>query len=174
VRLMGGDIAVDSEPGRGSTFRFELKLPLAHPPETAEAQRVATGYEGERRRVLVVDDVVENRRMLVDMLRPLGFATYEASDGREGLERALALRPHMILMDNVMPVMNGLETTRRLRAMPEFRDVPVIAVSASATKDDRDKAVEAGATDFLPKPFRLTHLLALIEQHLGIRFRTRP
>jgi len=117
--------------------------------------------------------VEENRNVLVDMLRPLGFVTYEASDGREGLERAIALQPHMILMDNVMPVMNGLETTRRLRAMPEFKDVPVIAISASATKDDRDKAAEAGASDFLPKPFRMTHLLALLEQHLGIRFRTR-
>jgi signal transduction histidine kinase/ActR/RegA family two-component response regulator len=174
VRLMGGEIAVDSAPGRGSRFMFELKLPLAHAVESPAHAHVATGYEGERRRVLVVDDVVENRRMLVDMLRPLGFVTYEASDGREGVERALALRPHLILMDNVMPVMNGLETTRRLRAMPEFRDVPVIAISASATRDDRDKAAEAGASDFLPKPFRMTHLLALLEQHLGIRFRTRP
>ena len=107
------------------------------------------------------------------MLRPLGFLTYEAHDGREGLERAIALQPDMILMDNVMPVMSGLEATRRMRDLPALRHVPVIAISASASKADKDKAVDAGATDFLPKPFRATQLLALFERHLGIRFNTR-
>jgi len=173
VRLMGGDIQVESEAGRGSRFWFELPLPIAHAQASVTPDRIATGYEGERKKVLVIDDVAENRSVLVDMLRPLGFLTYEALDGREGLERAIELRPDLILMDNVMPVMSGLEVTRRLRDMPEFRHVPVIAISASASKADKDRAVEAGATDFLPKPFRATQLLALCERHLGIRFNTR-
>jgi signal transduction histidine kinase/ActR/RegA family two-component response regulator len=175
VRAMGGDITVDSEPGRGSCFRFELELarvePHATPPDPGE--RVVTGYDGVRKKVLVVDDVAENRSLLIDMLRPLGFLVFEAQDGREGLERAQAIGPDVILMDNVMPVMNGLEATRRLREIPALKDVPVLTISASATQDDRDQARAAGATDFVTKPFRAAQLLGLMEQHLGIRFKHR-
>ncbi|WP_325481534.1 ATP-binding protein [Piscinibacter sp.] len=173
VRLMGGDIEVSSTLGQGSSFRFDLTLPLARSHETSAGERVATGYAGERKKVLVVDDVIENRMVLVDMLQPLGFVTYEAGDGRAGLEQAQAVKPDMILMDNVMPVMNGLEATRRLRALPVFKDVPVIAISASASQSDMDEAAQAGATDFLPKPFRAAQLLSLLERHLGLRFDRR-
>jgi CheY-like chemotaxis protein len=132
-----------------------------------------TGYDGVRKKVLVVDDVAENRLLLIDMLRPLGFLVFEACDGQEGLERAQAIQPDAILMDNVMPVMNGLESTRRLRELPALREVPVFTISASATQDDRDKAKAAGATDFVTKPFRASQLLALLEQHLKIRFKER-
>ena len=123
--------------------------------------------------MLVVDDVPQNRELLTDMLKPLGFVTVEAQDGQEGLERAQALLPDLILMDNVMPVMDGLEATRRLRALPALQHVPVIAISASAAADGKERALESGANAFLTKPFRANQLLALIEQHLGLRFRTR-
>jgi len=173
VRLMGSDIAVTSVSGQGSVFAFELRLPLAALPDAPPADRIVVGYDGERKKVLVVDDVEENRMVLIDMLRPLGFLTYEAHNGREGVERAQALQPDLILMDNVMPVMNGLDATRLLRELPALKHVPVLAISASASQADRDIAVEAGATDFVTKPFRATELLALLEQHLGIRFNTR-
>jgi signal transduction histidine kinase/ActR/RegA family two-component response regulator len=173
MRLMGSDIEVTSNPGQGSVFRFDLHLPVVEAQATVAANRIAVGYDGERKKVLVVDDVAENRMLLIDMLRPLGFLTFEAHDGREGLERAQTLHPDLILMDNVMPVMNGLESTRRLRELPAFKNVPVLAISASASKADRDDAVAAGATDFLSKPFRATQLLAMLEQHLGVRFNVR-
>ena len=173
VRLMGGDIEVQSTPGQGSRFWFELGLPRVQASEPAAPERVATGYDGVRKKVLVVDDVAENRMLLVDMLRPLGFLTFEAANGKEGLERAQELMPDLIVMDNVMPVMSGLESTRRLRELPAFKQVPVIAISASASQDDRANAVAAGATDFVTKPFRATQLLGLLERHLKIRFHTR-
>jgi CheY-like chemotaxis protein/anti-sigma regulatory factor (Ser/Thr protein kinase) len=173
VRLMGSDIEVTSTPGQGSVFAFELRLPLAEAQASLPADRIALGYDGERKKVLVVDDVAENRALLIDMLRPLGFLTFEAHNGREGVERAQALLPDLILMDNVMPVMNGLEATRLLRATPALKDVPVLAISASASQADREMAVDAGATDFVSKPFRAAQLLALFERHLGIRFHTR-
>ena len=173
VRLMGSDIDVTSTPGQGSVFAFELGLPLADMQASLPASRIAVGYDGARKKVLVVDDVAENRSVLVDMLRPLGFLTFEAHNGREGIERAQALLPDLILMDNVMPVMNGLDATRLLRAMPALKNIPVLAISASATQEDRDNAVDAGATDFVTEPFREPQLLALLERHLGIRFHTR-
>jgi CheY-like chemotaxis protein len=173
VRLMGSDIEVTSTPGQGSVFAFELRLPLAEAQASLPADRIALGYDGERKKVLVVDDVAENRALPIDMLRPLGFLTFEAHNGREGVERAQALLPDLILMDNVMPVMNGLEATRLLRATPALKDVPVLAISASASQADREMAVDAGATDFVSKPFRAAQLLALFERHLGIRFHTR-
>jgi signal transduction histidine kinase/ActR/RegA family two-component response regulator len=170
VRHMGGDIHVTSEPGRGSLFWFELVLPLV-PAETAKPpERVAVGYEGERKTVLVVDDVPQNRTLLIDMLRPLGFSVVEAQDGRDGLERAKALQPDLILMDNVMPVMDGLEATRRLREVPALQGVPVFSISASAGIDGPQRALEAGANAFLTKPFRAAQLLELMEQHMRIRF----
>ncbi|HEX6706841.1 MAG TPA: ATP-binding protein [Albitalea sp.] len=173
VRQMGGDIEVHSDPGVGSRFAFEMQLPIAPALAPVTVDRIATGYEGERKKVLVVDDVTENRMVLVDMLQPLGFVTYEAKNGREGLEQALAVRPHMVLMDNVMPIMSGLDTMRRMKELPELRHIPVITISASASKTDRDNAVAAGATDFLSKPFRVSQLIGLLERHLGIRFNTR-
>jgi len=170
VRLMGSDIQVLSAPGGGSVFWFDLHLGVAVPTGAADRSRpIAVGYEGPRKSVLVVDDVVENRAMLVDLLSPLGFATYEAEDGRLSLDLAQALRPDVILMDNVMPVMDGLEATRRLRALHGFGQTPIVTISASASRADEERALAAGATAFLPKPLRADDLLALLEQHLGVR-----
>ena len=81
----------------------------------------------------MVDDVAENRAVVVEMLGPLGFEMVEAVNGREGLKKAQALRPDLILMDIVMPEMDGLEATRRLRRLRALKDVPIIAVSASVS-----------------------------------------
>jgi len=163
--LMGSDIHVESHLGQGSCFRFELELPVETETArvaTAASPRSVTGYTGARRRLLVVDDVATNRMPLVDLLAPLGFEVFVADNGRTGVELAQTLRPDLILMDAVMPVMDGLEATRRLRAMPLTRGVPVVIVSAGATADDRRNALEAGANAFLPKPLDMQRLLAEI------------
>jgi len=166
---MGSDIQVESRLGQGSTFWFELDVPLAEAelaPRPLES--VVTGYHGPRKKFLVVDDVAEDRAVVVDMLGPLGFEVAEAENGCDGLKKVQTVRPHLILMDNVMPEMDGLETTRRLRQLPDFRQVPIIAISDSASRGDEQDSLAAGANTFLPKPINLERLLAQIAALLAL------
>ena len=170
VRLMSGHIEVQSELGRGSLFSFELVVEVATPKAARPLSDVfVVGYEGSRKAVLVVDDNAESRTMLVNLLGPLGFHVEEASNGQQGIERALAMRPDAVLIDCVMPLIDGLEATRRMRE-EGLRHTPIIMVSASAARADEERADAAGTTAFLPKPIRLPSLFALLEQHLKIRF----
>jgi CheY-like chemotaxis protein len=159
VRLMGGEIEVESEPGRGSVFRFEV---VAEPVRAATAvapTRTVTGYAGPRKKILVVDDIAENRAVVIDLLTPLGFEVAEAADGREGVELTKSLRPDLILMDIVMPELDGLASTRLLRQLEAFRDVPIIAMSASVSASDSEQSLAAGMNAFLPKPLDADKLL---------------
>ncbi len=172
VRSMGGEIEFESTPGRGSAFWFELALPVVDARAVAAAprQRVVTGYEGPRKKVLIVDDMAANRSVIVDFLKSLDFALGEAEDGRAGMEQARATLPDLILMDNVMPVMNGLEATRRLRQQPAFRSTPIIAISASASPVDRQRSLAAGVDEFLNKPIDFDQLLEKMGKLLQLRW----
>jgi len=175
TELMGGALDVDSTLGRGSTFR--VKLPLAEvqtPHVTPVADHPITGYHGPRRTVLVVDDQPAHRRWLASALQPLGFRVHEAVDGRDCLQRAAALAPDAILLDLVMPEIDGLEATRRLRADRATRTVVIIAVSASAFAEDREHSIAAGCNDFLPKPIHLADLLAALKTQLGLEWIHEP
>jgi len=162
VRYLGGDIMVESRVGKGSTFRFEVELEAASSatPVLLNPVQVISGYNGSRRKVLVVDDVASNRAVLVDLLSPLGFEIVEACDGVEALALAQAALPDLILMDIVMPKMDGEEVTHLLRQLPALAQTPIIALSASASNADETKCLEAGANAFLPKPVDQDELLA--------------
>lgn len=169
VRMMGGDIHVASRLGRGSEFSFELELPLSVPQAIAgKVEHDIIGYQGAPRRILIVDDVPANRGMLADLLTSLGFSVHEADDGRQAMERAREILPDAILMDIMMPVMNGLDAIRAIRAMAEMHAVPIFATSAGAAPDQREAALAAGATDFLAKPVDQTRLLEELGRHLGL------
>ena len=162
VRLMGGEIRVESRLGEGSMFWFELKLQVIESVTSAPFVPDVIGYEGPRKKILVVDDVAENRAVAVDMLSRLGFAMSEAVGGLDGLEKAQSLQPDLILMDLVMPDIDGLEATRRLRALPVLKDVPVIAISANTSDDNQRNSLMAGVNAFLPKPINYANLVAQI------------
>jgi len=162
VRLMGSDIQVRSHAGEGSSFVFELEVPVidASPHAVvAPPEPTMTGYRGPRKKVLVVDDVSENRAVLMDMLGRFGFQMFEAASGHEGLAQAQAIVPDLILMDIVMPDLGGQEVIARMRQVPGLRRVPIVAVSASATAEVREQCVSAGADAFLSKPVDLRTLL---------------
>ncbi|MCG6657417.1 response regulator [Halomonas campisalis] len=171
VRQMGGDIQVESEPGRGSRFWFELRLPLADARPAQQAQHRVIGYEGAARRILVVDDVAANRALLQALLGELGFEVLMAENGEEGLRLAAESPPDLILMDRVMPVMDGLAATRKARALPALETVPIIMVSAATTQDDRTDAFAAGANAFVTKPIDLQEVLQSIGTLLDLVWR---
>jgi signal transduction histidine kinase/DNA-binding NarL/FixJ family response regulator len=169
VRMMGGDIRVASRYGEGSVFSFELAVTLAE--AEAHTERIEPdiiGIQGPARTILIVDDVPANRAMLIDLLMPLGFHTGEATDGREAVERAQAEHPDLILMDVMMPVMNGLDATRLLRSRPQTQHTPIIAVSASATPQEQHESLMAGANVFLTKPVDQMQLLRHIAELLDL------
>ena len=153
VRLMGSDISVSSEAGQGSRFSFDVDLPLGTDRRLASPVRGRpAGYAGRRRSVLVVDDVPQNRAVLIDSLNVLGFDLVEAVDGRQALACAERVRPDLIVMDMTMPVMDGLEATRRIRQSPALAGIPILASSGSTNHEAEVKCLEAGADAFLPKP----------------------
>jgi len=169
VRMMGGDVQVRSRPGQGSVFSFELELPTAQLPIAAAPVRGRpVGYEGPRKKVLVIDDVAQNRAMLAVALSALGIEVVEAGDGKEGLALAGATKPDLIILDAMMPVMDGFETTRRLRLLPELASVPIIATSASPTRDVEGRFRTAGADAFVAKPIDQNVLFDALGRLMGL------
>jgi CheY-like chemotaxis protein/nitrogen-specific signal transduction histidine kinase len=169
IRLMGGNIQVRSKLGKGSLFWFELDLPVAEPLVTElSVQAQIRGYEGPRKKILVVDDVPHNRAMLIEALQPLGFDVFDAKNGEECLEMLDGVCPDLIVMDVMMPVMDGREATRRIRRMPQFAGIPIIIVTASASREDEAKNLEAGANAFIPKPIEHYGLLKIIGNLLSL------
>jgi CheY-like chemotaxis protein len=177
---MNGKLHVESKPGWGSRFWFDVVLPVATAvAPTPTAARRVTGYEGPRRRILVVDDNSANRSVMVDMLAPLGFELAEAADGLEAVTEAARFDPDLVLMDLRLPGIDGLEATRRLRAKEKSAPagngkgpLRIIAVSASAYDLDRTECFNAGCDDFLAKPFREETLWAAIARALGLAWTT--
>jgi len=175
VLLMGGDIQLESRLGQGSRFWFELDLPVVDGDAVApQREGMASGYDGPRRKVLVADDVADNRAIIAEVLGELGFDVREAVNGVEALEKAQAWQPDLILMDVVMPGMDGLEATRRLRRTPLLQRIPVIATSASVTDEDAKQCLAAGMNAFLPKPVDFGKLLPQIAAHLHLTWRYEP
>jgi signal transduction histidine kinase/CheY-like chemotaxis protein len=170
VELHGGFVDVVSTPDQGSTFSVMLPWTPAQaaPAEPVTDARSAPhgGAREAARRLLLVDDNPANQQVIADFLRAKGFDVEQATSAEDGLVAARARRPLLVLMDVHMPMVDGLEATRQLRADPELRSLPVIALTSLAMKGDRERCLEAGMDDYLSKPVKLTELLATIERRL--------
>ena len=119
------------------------------------------------KKILVVEDTEDNRQILRDLLSAAGYDMIEAHDGAEGVARAGEHRPDLILMDIQMPVMDGYEATRRIKADPALKAIPVIAVTSYALSGDEEKARTAGGDDYITKPFSPRQMLAKVREILG-------
>ncbi len=172
VILLGGRLQVSSQVGVGSRFWFELELSSANQAAQTEPaafdQRVVTTLNGNRCKILIVDDEADNRNLLIDMLTPFGFELYQAVDGQECIQQTHVQKPDLILMDSKMPVMNGLEACKKIRNSAEINQIKIIAVSANAYQHHRQQCLDAGANDFLAKPLQLEHLLTMIARYTGL------
>jgi PAS domain S-box-containing protein len=168
VRLMGGEISVESRLGEGSTFSFEIDVKVAPGGDSIGAGRCARGYLGPRKRILILDDVVNNRALLVSFLELMGFPTDEAASGYLALVKAQTSPPDLVITDLVMPDMDGYEVIRRLRQLPKLREVPVIILSASEPIARSFDESVAPACMFLPKPVIFDTLLAKVGELLQL------
>ncbi len=173
VSLMGADIQVESALGEGSTFWFEITIPVLD-ETTLELQSKElhhiVGYQGKRRQILIVDDRARNQLVLQNLLEPLGFEIIIGTNGQEGVDLAQAHQPDLILMDLVMPVMTGFEAVKIIYELPDIKDVPIIAISASAFDIDKEKSHIVGCQAFLSKPVEAAKLFSLIEEHLELEW----
>ncbi|MEG3878176.1 response regulator [Microcoleus sp. herbarium7] len=171
ISLMGGELNVESCWGVGSTFWFEIELSIADfaalvspPPQ----QPVITGYEGKRRKILIVDDSPENSSLMVDILAPLGFVLIEANCGEIGLETAISEEPDLIIADLLMPGISGFELCAQLRCLPMFRETPILIATSGLFELELEKQEEIGYNDFISKFFQIDDFLAKIQNYLGL------
>ncbi len=174
VRMMGGDLSVASEPELGTVFRFDVALGECSGEfanEMPVERRVTALSMGQAPvRVLVVDDNGDNRELLAQTLAAVGFEVREAADGRQALRLFEEWSPHLCMTDLRMPGMDGYETIRAMRANAAGQAVRIIAVSASAFAEDRQRALAVGADGFMGKPFREAELFEQIRRLLGLTF----
>ena len=174
VQLMGGEIHVSSTLGEGSVFEFTIDCFLA---DTGTRQtlinekRHIVGYEGNPRTILIVDDQPENRSLVVSLLEPLGFKVIEATNGEDALLSIHEHRPDLVITDLMMPRVDGFQLIRQLRADDVFKDVPIIASSASVSISESRKSIEVGGNHFMPKPLKIRELIHLLQQSLNLTWR---
>ncbi len=175
VSMMGGNLSATSQPNVGTTFWFEIELKETtqwnETNQIGGRQGKIVGFEGAKRKVLVVDDRWENSSVVVNLLEPLGFEMMEAENGEEGLTKTLEWQPDVIITDLAMPVMDGHQMLAQLRESSEISpNLVVIVSSASVFESDRQKSLKAGASDFLPKPIQKEVLLQSLQKHLNLEW----
>jgi signal transduction histidine kinase/ActR/RegA family two-component response regulator len=172
ARMMGGDITVESTQGEGSVFRFTFRAQEA-PLAPLSASQVSEGAEPARRglrgvRVLLTDDNAINRQVIKLFLAPQGCDVVEATNGKETLDRLATGEFDVALLDVHMPVMDGKETIRLIRSNADWRNLPVIALTADAMSGDREKYLSLGMTDYVSKPVDQRELIAKLHAVLKL------
>lgn len=169
LRLMGSELCVRSVPNNGSIFWFDLELQgvTDEANGTDAAPFCPTSIDGTGRTLLVIDDDVHSRALLHDLLHPFGFTLIEAATGHDGLAAAVEHRVDAIIIDLMLPDLNGVEITRMLRRSPQLAGVAIITISAHADEERRQQSLLAGSDAFVTKPLKIELLLDILQRWFG-------
>jgi len=174
VQLMGGEMTVSSQVGHGSLFKFDISVSVAETAQSNSQQRTrrVVGLEPNQPtyRILIVDDRWDNRQLLIRLLSRVGFELLEATNGQQAIEIWENCSPHIILMDMRMPVMDGYEATKRIKATTKGQATAIVAVTASSFEEQRAIILSTGCDDFIRKPFRDADIFDALHKHLGVSF----
>jgi CheY-like chemotaxis protein len=174
IKLMGGLITVRSKVHFGTTFAFDIPVSAvdatAIQPVQPPRRVIALEPNQPRYRILIVDDSADNRQLLIKLLAVFDFELIEASNGLEAMESWSNFEPHLIFMDMWMPVMDGYEATKRIKATVKGSATAIIAVSAAKVEEAGTVTGSDDCDDFIHKPFRDTEIFATLHKHLGVRY----
>lgn len=177
VQLMGGDISINSQLGKGTKVRFDVNVNIGitsdRQSEAHIGKVIALAPEQPIYRLLVVEDNKENCQLLHKVLTSVGFEVHIATNGKEAIDLFISWQPHLIWMDVRMPVMDGLEATKKIKERCEKSQgytPKIIALTASAFAEDRDRILKVGFDDFVSKPFRISEIFAKMSHHLGVLY----
>lgn len=174
VELMGGEINFESQLGHGTTFKFYIQVSAVESVDIkskqASRQVIALEPNQPSYRILLVDDNLENRQLLRELLSPLDFELQEASNGQEAIEIWDTWKPQLIWMDIRMPVMDGIEATKQIKATTEGQNTAIIALTASVLEEKQAIVLSAGCDDFIRKPFRDADIFEAMHKHIGVRY----
>ncbi|BDA74860.1 hypothetical protein CAL7716_090260 [Calothrix sp. PCC 7716] len=171
VQLMGGEIKVKSVINQGSVFSFFLPIKVQNEVKAnkitySEKKRLAPGQQTYK--ILIVEDSWEHRHLLTQLLKPLGFVVKEAKNGQHGLQLWRQWKPHLIFMDMRMPLIDGYQATRQIKASTQGQDTKIIALTAIALEEEKAAVFSAGCDDFQSKPFQAEEVFDKLAKHLGV------
>uniref|UniRef100_UPI00349FD8A9 ATP-binding response regulator n=1 Tax=Arcobacter sp. s6 TaxID=3230363 RepID=UPI00349FD8A9 len=173
ISLMGGNIYVKSFIGIGSEFYFSIDYECGNENEIIKGNNskelIGIEYQNLEKSILVVDDIKENRDLVLQILSQYGFKIYEASSGYEAIDILKIEKIDFIFMDILMNGLDGIETIKIIRENSNQKDIPIIAISANVFEEDKQKVLKAGATDFIPKPVEEKQILLSLQKYLNVK-----
>ncbi len=176
VQMMDGSVSLESTPDVGSLFRIDLPLQevkesdISKPERTDMGELVMLAPGQPEYRILIVEDQRDNQILLTKLMECVGFKTKLAQNGEQGVQLFQSWKPDFIWMDWRMPVMDGMEATRRIRELPNGKEVKIVAVTASAFAEERKEILAAGMDDYMRKPYSAAEIYNCLSKHLGVKY----